>query len=198
VPSPARVAVTAAALAANEGLYRSPADESLLRIFVRDGVLHGSPGAGADGGWPVTPLGGDRFAIETTPIVLEFSAASTTGAPDGRTLRIVGERPTPVVLERVTPYAPPTGTLAALAGDYASAELATTGTVTVDDGILSLRIPGRSAVALQPIRRDVFAGPLVGSISFHRDGAGAPSGFPIHAYAARGVRFARIRPGAAR
>lgn len=193
-PLPARVAVTAAALAANEGLYRSPADESLLRFVVRDGVLHGSSGAGADGGWPVTPLGGDRFAIDTTPIVLEFAA----GPAGGRTLRIVGERPAPMTLERVTPYAPPPGALAALAGDYASDELATMGTLAVDGGALSLRIPGRTAIALQPIRPDLFAGSLVGSISVDRDAAGAPAGFTVHAYAARGVRFVRVRPGAAR
>ena len=191
---PTPVAVTAAALAANEGLYRSPVDESLLRIFVRDGVLRGSPGASADGGWPVTPLGGDRFAIDTTPIVLEFAA----GAAGGRTLRIVGERPAPMVLERVAPYVPPPGALAALAGDYVSDELATTAMLTVDGGGVSLRIPGRSAVALQPIRRDLFAGPLVGSIGVERDAAGTPTGFTVHAYAARGVRFVRVRPGASR
>ncbi len=199
-PAPPGVAVTAAALAANEGLYRSPVDESLLRIVVRDGVLHGNPGAGVDGGWPVTPLGGDRFAIDTTSIVLEFAAgaAGPTGAAGGRTLRIVGERPTPMVLERVTPYTAPPGALAALAGDYVSDELATIGTVAVDGDTVSLRIPGRAAITLQPIRHDLFAGSLVGSISFGRDAAGAPAGFTIHAYAARGVRFVRVRPGAAR
>ncbi|MEO5822216.1 MAG: serine hydrolase domain-containing protein [Vicinamibacteraceae bacterium] len=186
---PAPVTVTPAALAANEGLYRSPGDESLLRIFVRDGVLHGSPGAGADGGWPVTPLGGGRFAIETTPIVLEFAAAA-----GGRTLRIVGERPTPAVLERVASYTPAAADLAALVGDYRSDELSTTYTLRVTDGALIAEVPGRSPIALQPIRRDMFAGSLVGSITFERDRAGRPTGFTVHAYAARGIRFERVRP----
>jgi CubicO group peptidase (beta-lactamase class C family) len=186
-------AVTPAALAANEGLYRAPADESLMRIFVRDGVLHGSPGAGAEGGWPVTPLGGDRFAIETTPIVLEFAAA----AHGGRTMRIVGERPTPIVLERVTSYTPSAAVLSGLAGAYRSDELSTTYTLRVRDGVLIAEIPGRSPIALQPIRPDAFAGSLVGSITFARDASGRATGFTVHSYAARGLRFVRLRPAAA-
>jgi CubicO group peptidase (beta-lactamase class C family) len=186
-PPPAPVTVTPAALAVNEGLYRSPEDESLLRIFVRDGVLHGSPGAGADGGWPVTPLGGDRFAIETTPIVLEFAPADA----GGRTLRIVGERPTPAVLERVASYTPAALDLAGLVGDYRSDELSTTYTLRVSDGALIADVPGRHPIALQPIRPDMFAGSLVGAITFARDRRGRATGFTVHAYAARGVRFVR-------
>jgi hypothetical protein len=98
----------------------------------------------------------------------------------------------------VAPYSPQPGALAALAGAYVSDELATTATVAVERGVVSLRIPGRPAVTLQPIRRDLFAGPLFGSISFGRDAAGAPTAFTVHAYAARGVRFVRVRPAAAR
>ena len=99
---PAAVPMSAADLAANEGLYRDPTDETLLRIFLRDGTLRGSPGAGADGGWPIVPLGANRFAIPETSITLEFAAA----AGGARTLRIVGERPRPAVLERVASYTP--------------------------------------------------------------------------------------------
>ena len=55
--------MSSADLAANEGLYRDPTDEALLRVFLRDGTLRGSPGAGADGGWPIVPLGANRFRI---------------------------------------------------------------------------------------------------------------------------------------
>ena len=104
-----------------------------------------------------------------------------------------------MVLERVTPYKPPPGGRSRRwPATYVSDELATTAAVAVDGGVVSLRIPGRAAIALQPIRRDLFAGPLVGSITFGRDAAGAPAGFTIHAYAARGVRFVRVRPSAVR
>ena len=142
-------------LAANEGLYREPTDETLLRIFMRDGGLRGSPGAGADGGWPILRLGSDRFAIPGTTITLEFGPA--------------------------------------LAGDYRSDELSTTYTLGLRDDALSIDVPGRASIALLPIQPDVFAGSPVGSIRFARDRAGTPTGFTVHAYAARGVRFERAR-----
>ena len=182
--------IPAAQLAANEGLYRDPTDEALLRVFVRDGALRGSPGAGADGGWPLVPLGGDRFRIPGTEIVLEFGAA----ANGGRTLRIVGERPKPDLLERVVPYAPSAEQLAGFAGDYRSGELATTYALRLRNGVLIADVPGRTSIPLQPIRPDTFAGSLVGAITFTRDPAGRATGFNVHAYAARNVRFERVGP----
>lgn len=178
-----------AQLTANEGLYRDPTDEALLRIFVRDGTLRGSPGAGADGGWPIVPLGGDRFRIPGTDIVLEFGA----GANGGRSLRISGERPVPSVLERVAPLTLSATQLAAYAGDYRSGELATTYALRVRAGGLVADVPGRASIALQPIVRDTFAGSLVGAIAFARDRAGRVTGFTVQAYAARGVGFERVR-----
>ena len=189
---PAAAPMSSADLAANEGLYRDPTDEALLRVFLRDGTLRGSSGAGADGGWPLVPLGANRFRIPTTTITLEFAA----GASGTRTLRIVGERPTPAVLERVASYTPSPAQLASVAGDYRSEELATTYTLCVREGALIADVPGRSSIPLQPIVPDTFAGPLVGAITFSRDSAGRSSGFIVQAYAARGVRFERVRPEA--
>jgi len=189
-----KVVVPATDLAAYEGLYRDPTDEGLLRIFLRDGVLRGSPGAGADGGWPITPIGADRFAIPGSPITLEFAG----GAGGGRTLRVVGERPTPAVLERVASYTPAAPVLAALAGDYRSDELSTTYSLRVTDGALVAVVPGRAAIPLQPIRKDTFAGSLVGAITFARDRRGRATGFTVHAHAARGLRFERLPRGAPR
>jgi CubicO group peptidase (beta-lactamase class C family) len=181
--------VPPADLAADEGLYRDPTDEALLRIFVRDGTLRGSSGAGADGGWPLVPLGANRFRIPTTAITLEFEA----GAGGARTLRVVGERPTPAVLERVASYTPSAAAVAALAGDYRSDELSTTYALRVRDGALIADVPGRASIALQPIRADTFAGSMVGVITFSRDRGGRATGFTVHAYAARGLRFDRVR-----
>jgi CubicO group peptidase (beta-lactamase class C family) len=187
---PAAAPASPADLAANEGLYHDPTDETLLRIFVRDGTLRGSPGAGADGGWPIVPLGANRFRIPTTPITLEFEG----GAGGARTLRIIGERPTPAVLERVASYTPSASDVAALAGDYRSDELSTTYALRVRDGVLVADVPGRASIALQPIRPDTFVGAMVGAITFTRDRAGRAIGFTVHAYAARGLRFERVRP----
>jgi CubicO group peptidase (beta-lactamase class C family) len=185
-PAPA---VPPASLAAHEGLYRQPEEETLLRFVVRDGVLRGSSGAGTgDEGWAVIPLGGDRFAIPGTPITLTF--ADLPGR--GHTVRIDGETPDPSVLERVRQYAPAAADLEALAGAYASEELDVIYTLAVRDGALEFRIPGRAAHALLPIRPDVFAGSLVGVIRFARDASGKPSGFTVHGFAARGIRFVRM------
>ncbi len=61
------------------------------------------------------------------------------------------------------------------------------------DGALIADVPGRASIALQPIRPDTFAGSLVGAITFTRDRAGRATGFTVHAYAARGLRFERVR-----
>jgi CubicO group peptidase (beta-lactamase class C family) len=188
---PPAAPMSSADLAVNEGLYRDPTDESLLRIFLRDGTLRGSPGAGVDGGWPIVPLGANRFRIPTTAITLEFGA----GASGARTLRIAGERPAPAVLERVASYVPSAADLAGVAGDYRSAELSTTYALRVRDGALIGDVPGRASIALQPIRPDTFAGSLVGVITFARDRDGRVTGFTVHAYAARGLRFERVGQG---
>ncbi len=81
-----------------------------------------------------------------------------------------------------------------LAGDYRSNELSTTYALRVRDGALTIQIPGRALIALQPIAPGTFAGSLVGAIRFVHDRRGAATGFTVQAYAARGVRFARLPP----
>jgi hypothetical protein len=182
--APAAAAPSAAQLASFAGLYREPREDALLRIFVRDGALRGSSGAGeGDDGWPLTPLGGDRFVIPGTTIVLGFS---------GRTLRIEGERPVPDVLERVTPDTIDARALGAFAGQYASEELGVTYTLSVREQALVLQIPGRQPIALRSIAPDLLVGPLVGALRFTHDPAGVPAGFAIRAHGALGVRFDRV------
>jgi hypothetical protein len=155
---------------------------------VRDGALRGSSGAGeGDDGWPLVALGHDRFAIPSTPIVLEFA-----GDAIHHTLRVVGERPTPDVLERVSSIALSAAALGAYAGVFASDELDVTWTLVVRDGRLVVQIPGRAPIALQPVTDDLFAGPLVGAIRFTRAGGGAPAGFAIRDHRALGIAFVRV------
>lgn len=189
---PPAITLSAAQLAAFDGLYRDPATEALLRMFVRDGTLMGSPGTGADGGWPTRPVAANRFVIQGTSVVLAFAPG-----PDGaiRTLRVVGRTAAaPTTLERVTPFTPPPGSLAAFAGDYYSDELDSTYTLAVADGALTFRIARRPAHALQPIRPDTFAGPLVGAMTFARGPGGAITGFMVHGDGSRGIRFERVVP----
>ena len=111
-------------------------------------------------------------------------------------MRVVGERPTPELLERVTPFAVTAPALTAYVGLYASNELDVVYTLSVRDGALVVQIPGRRVIPLQPIALNLFAGPLVGAIRFARDVGGAPAGFVIRAHGAMNVRFdrsARVR-----
>jgi CubicO group peptidase (beta-lactamase class C family) len=186
------VTLSAAQLAAFDGLYRDPGTEGLLRMFVRDGTLMGSPGTGVDGGWPTRPVAADRFVIQGTTVALQFEPGA-----DGtmRTLRVHrGAAAAPTTLERVTPFTPPPASLAAFAGDYRSEELDSTYTLAVVDRGLTFRIARRPAHPLQPIRPDAFAGPLVGVITFTRDAGGAVTGFTVHGDGARGIRFERVVP----
>jgi len=70
-----------------------------------------------------------------------------------------------------------------------------TGYTRGGDGALIADVPGRASIALQPIRPDTFAGSLVGAITFARDRDGRVTGFTVHAYAARGLRFERVQQG---
>lgn len=184
------VTLPAGELANKEGLYHDPATDALLRIFVRDGKLRGSSGAGADGGWEVAPVSPSRFVIPGTAIALEFVAS-----PAGRVqeMHIIGDLPTTQVLRRLDAVAPATGELRALAADYASSELDAAYTLSVRDSGLVLRIPGRSPIALQPIFPDGFAGSLVGVVKFSRGAGGTVTGFTINTNGVRGLRFDRVK-----
>jgi hypothetical protein len=60
----APVAVSLQDLQGKVGLYRDPSDESVGRIFIRDGKLMASPDASDSGGFELTPIGGDVTTAE--------------------------------------------------------------------------------------------------------------------------------------
>lgn len=183
--APTSVPLAPQQLAAYEGLYRDPTSDFLLRIMVRDGELRGSPGAGFDEGWPTMATGPDRFTIPGTEISLIFEPSGD----GGRALRIEGERETPFVFERIAPFTPAPESLAAFAGDYVGAELDSTYSIASNSDGLTVRIPGRQPIDLQPIDPDGFAGPLFGVIRFTRDSDRRITGFIINAIGASGLRF---------
>ena len=83
-PEPARPEITVAStpavpvsvspeeLRSKVGLYRSVSDDSVGRIFIREGKLMASETASDSGGYELTPIGANRFAIIGTQIVAEF------------------------------------------------------------------------------------------------------------------------------
>ena len=68
--------MSSADLAANEGLYRDPTDETLLRIFLRDGTLRGSSGAAPMAAGPSCRSARTGSGFPATAITLEFAAGA--------------------------------------------------------------------------------------------------------------------------
>jgi hypothetical protein len=109
-----------------------------------------------------------------------------------RELHVIGERPTTTVMPRLDPLTLSAAALQAFAGDFTSTELSTTYTLALRDERLMLQIPGRAAIALQPVFADGFAGSLVGVVKFTRDAQGRADGFTLNTNGARNLRFDRV------
>ena len=187
-------AATPAALSPDQlsrltGLYRVPATQLLLRFFLRDGTLMGSAGAGTDGGWAVRATSPTTFLIPNTPITLEFRADASGRA---EALRVLGETPQPILLERLPDdFRPARTDLLAWVGRYASTELNVVYRITQRDDTLMLEIPGRKTIALQPIARDAFVASYLGVVRLERDAAGVVTGFTAHSQGVRSLHFDR-------
>jgi CubicO group peptidase (beta-lactamase class C family) len=185
------VAPSEAELSKLAGLYRDPSTQFLLRFYVRDGVLMGSSGASAEGGWAVTARGANTFVIPNTPITIEFEADADGR---GKSLRVIGEKPQPVTLERLPDaFRPARADLAASAGRYSNADLDVVYTITRRDDELTLEIPNRKPIALQAIARDAFVASYLGVLRFSRspDG-GAVTRFTAHSPGVRSIGFERV------
>ncbi len=187
---PPPVTLSADQLSKLAGLYRDPSAQLLLRFYVRDGVLLGSAGAAAEGGWVVAAQTATIFLIPGTAITIEFQSDALGR---GQTLRVLGEKPQPIVLERLPDEFRPAGAdMVASTGRYASTELDVVYTITRRDDALTLEIPNRKPIALQPIARDGFVASYLGVVRFERDAAGAVIGFTAHSQGVRALRFDRV------
>ena len=189
--TPPHVSLSPEQLASKVGLYHDPVTESVGRIFLRDGKLMASEGAGEGESVELTPVSENRFVVSGMPIVAEFVTA-TPGRP--QEVRVTGAGPKPVVSQQVTnSFAPSSTELRAFRGEYNSAEVEGTYTLAARDSGLVIQIPGRTDIALQPIFPDAFAGAIVGVVKFSRDGGGAVTGFTANSSGARGLRFDRMK-----
>ena len=156
--TPAPVSLPLEALRSKAGLYRSVSDDSVGRIFLRDGKLMASETASDAGGYELTPIGENRFAIPGTPIVAEF-VPGAAGRP--QELHVRGAGPKPMVAQLITtPFAPSSAQLRAFEGTYTSDEVHGTYTVVTHDSGLTIQIPGRSDIPLQPLFADAFGGKM--------------------------------------
>ena len=192
-PALAPVRLTPDALARKTGLYRDEATGIHGRVFVRDGTLMASADAGDGAGDSVelTPVSEDRFAIAHTTVVLDFGPAGARAEE----IRATGMGPRPLVSRRVEEgFAPSPTALRTFAGQYANADLDVVYALEAGPSGLTLRIPGRDEIALQPIFEDGFYGSLVDLIRFSRDPRShAVTGFTINRHSVRHLHFTRVR-----
>ena len=186
---PPRVTVSVDALALTAGLYRNEANDGVLRISVRDGTLIGRNFYGEDTDFELIPVSPNRFLFPASTVSLQFVPETADGVSawhvidsEGRTLEVV----------QSTAFVPSTEELRPLVGEYRSPELDVTYRVVTADFGLIIRPPGRADIPLQPVAKDTFAGPVVGTVKFLRDPGGAIAGFTLNRYSARGVRFDRL------
>jgi hypothetical protein len=188
IAPPPHITLPAEQLAGMAGLYRDPLTESVGRLFLRDGKLMASEGAGegANESVELTPVAANRFIVSGMPIVVEL-LPTAPGKP--KEIRVTGAGPKPAVSQQVTTsYAPSTAELRAFTGEYTSAEVEGAYTLETRDSHLVIQIQGRSAIVLQPIYPDAFAGEIVGVVKFSRG-----AGFTVYATGARGMRFDRVK-----
>ena len=167
------------------GLYRGLSDDSVGRIFIRDGKLFAS-GAGYE--FELTPIATNRFAIMGTAVVAEFVAA-TAGKP--QELHVTGAGPKPSVSQLIAPFTPSDAELRAFEGTYTSEEVDGTYTIAAHDSGLVLRVPTRTDMELQPVFTDAFDSRMLGVVKFSRDARGRVTAFTATAPGVRGLRFNR-------
>jgi hypothetical protein len=187
--APAPVALSAEQLASKVGLYRDLSDDSVGRTFVHDGKLMASAGVGYESSVQLTPVGGDRFVVVGTPIVVEFTPASTSRPQQ---LHVTGAG-RPRVSQLVSAFSPSGDQLRAFEGEYRSVEVEGTYTFAARNGRLVLHIPGRANVQFQPVFPDAFVGEILGVIKFSRDTGGIVTGFAANSDGARRLPFDRVR-----
>jgi CubicO group peptidase (beta-lactamase class C family) len=193
-PSSGPVSLSPQELQSKVGLYRNLSDGSVGRIFIRDGKLMASEDTGESGGFELTPIAANRFAVAGTPVVAEF--VTPAGQPQELRVSRPGAKPQVSQLIAVT-FAPSQAELRAFEGTYTSGEIHGTYTLVARDEGLAIEIPTRSAIGLQPLFNDAFGGNMVGVATFARDSRGDVTGFTANAPAIRGLSFRRsstIRP----
>lgn len=181
-PAAPAVQVDAARLQALAGTYRDPVSRATRTITFDGGKLF----VGAGTRYELRPRSATEFAVVGIP--MEVSIAFQAAGPGRLVWAQAGEEPQ--AFEKLALVTPSAGELAAYAGSFFSEELQATFTLSVVDGVLTLRRPIADPAPLRPLIRDEFTVPGA-TLRFQRDGSGAVSGFMVDAGRVRNLRFVR-------
>jgi CubicO group peptidase (beta-lactamase class C family) len=178
-PVPAAIPVTAADLERHAGLFRSRRTGEPLPFVVADGALT------LGGGLRLQPIAANTYLAGARRVEM------VPGTP--RTARMLYPDGDTVVYEAVAPWHPTPSQLAALTGEYYSAEAEAGYTAAVEDGGLVLRRRPDTREELTPAYADAFTTPEGVLIRFVRGAGGRVQGFTVSIDRVRGLRFDRVR-----
>lgn len=190
VPSDA-VKVSENELAGLAGLYWNPLNDTVRRVYVKEGKLIYSRAPGNES--ELAPLGDNRFLMlgVRNRVELTFKSPGAGAAPQlffteaGRTTSI--QEPV-----KAASYRPEQ--LAEFVGEYYSPELNTTYSITIKEGKLLLRTGNWGDFLLTARFLDSFANPEeMGSIMFIRGPKNRIQGFSIRSGKVRNLRFSKIK-----
>lgn len=185
-PRPPSVTLPLRDLEAKVGLYRDQSDDSVGRIFIRNGKLMASADDGNE--YELTPIAPNRFVIAGTSVVADFVTSSYGKAQE---LHVTGAGPTPRVSQQIASFTPSSAELRAFAGTYTSDEVDGTYTIVARDSGLLLQVPTRTDIGFEPVFTDAFRAKSLGVVRFWRDRRGRVTAFTATAASVRGLRFNR-------
>ncbi len=160
------------------GLYRNGQTGVTLTLVRDKNGVHPERGAN------LVAMSGSRFV----------TASGQTWEFDKRgAARVTDEFGTVDEYESVARAKPTAEQLAPLAGTYASDDAETTMTAAVEEGALVLKRRPDTVIKLTPLYVDAFSAGQLGTIIFHRDAAGHPTGFSVVEDRVWDMRFQRNR-----
>jgi len=159
------------------GMYRNSQDHGATNVVWRDGALHLEPGG------ELVPAAPGRFVAPSgSRFVFESDRRFRLAAPTGD-----------VWFEKVEPAAPTLADLAALAGEYRSAETRSPVFVAADGGGLTLRVGGAKPAVLKPTYKDAFSLPGGDTVRFLRDSSGRAVSLSVSDARVWDLRFERAK-----
>lgn len=185
------VKLSADELSSLAGLYWNPANDTVRRVYIKDGKLIYSRAPANES--ELVPLGDKRFLMLGVRNRVELTFKSPQpGAPSRIFLTEAGRAPSVQEPVKAASYTPQQ--LAEFAGEYYSPELNTTYSIIPQDGKLLLRTGHWGDFLLSPRFVDSFANPEeMGSTMFTRDVKKRISGFSIRSGKVRNLRFNKIK-----
>lgn len=173
------------------GLYWNPANDTVRRVYLKEGKLMYFRSAGNES--ELAPLGDNRFLMLGVRNRVEVTFKSPRpDAPFQMFFSESGGKPS--IQEPVRPASYTSAKLVEFAGRYYSPELDTTYSISPKDDKLLFQTGNWGDFLLSPRFVDSFANPAeMGSVIFTRDSKSRVSGFVIRSGKVKNLSFTKIK-----